>query len=525
MKHKKDQGRHSAAHLDRKAHKRSDAPETAGPFHGKAHHGDAPAATGAKAQPAVPVVSTSREDMEGTSARPVVNPYLDGAAPAGDQTGYRAPAANPVLSSDAPIGHTSKGFKPLHEQRQPKKGVSRQKRNRALLVILCVFAVLGAMFLVAWLNRSVNFKLNGDDATVKVGTTIEQLMADKGLSYTPGDLLSVSGKVLKEGEGNPFSAKVGDNDLSVDDARAYRIEGGEDITLGDGTDTTEDYTTEVKEEQPKLVMDGAWGGVSYVSQWGKVGKVEMRTGAVSGETAEGDVIQEVQNCVISVRNVEPADGQKLVALTFDDGPSQYTQQYLDILKRYDAKATFFNLGENIANYPEQAKAIVDSGNQLASHTQTHQQLTTLNAQQLQDELKTTFDEIDKTTGVKTTVVRPPYGDFKERTWLETGGLMSLSVLWTQDSLDWKLPGVSSIVDNALLGITSGSIILMHDGGGNRDQDVQALPTIIEKLQADGYKLVTVDELLASDPNVPKDIATGDATMPEGCVWPTELGDA
>ena len=196
-----------------------------------------------------------------------------------------------------------------------------------------------------------------------------------------------------------------------------------------------------------------------------------------------------------------------------------------ILKQYDAKATFFNLGENIANYPDQAKAIVDAGCQLASHTQTHQQLPTLGAEKLQSELKATFDEIEKATGVKTTVIRPPYGDFKERTWLESGGLMSLSVLWNQDSLDWKRPGASTIVDNSLVNITPGSIILMHDGGGNRDQDVEALPTIIQRLQADGYKLVTVDELLASDPNVPEDIATGDATVPEGCVWPTELGDA
>ena len=223
--------------------------------------------------------------------------------------------------------------------------------------------------------------------------------------------------------------------------------------------------------------------------------------------------------------VEPANGEKLVALTFDDGPSEYTQQYLDILKRYDAKATFFNLGDNIANYPDTAKAIVDAGMQLASHTQTHQQLPLLGAEKLQQELTATFTEIDKATGVKTTVIRPPYGDFKQRTWLESGGLMSLSVLWTQDTLDWKRPGASTIVDNALAGIGPGSIILMHDGGGNREQDVQALPTIIERLQADGYKLVTVDELLASDPNVPQDIASGNATLPEGCVWPTELGDA
>ena len=96
------------------------------------------------------------------------------------------------------------------------------------------------------------------------------------------------------------------------------------------------------------------------------------------------------------------------------------------------------------------------------------------------------------------------------------------MLWNQDSLDWKRPGADAIVQNSLKGITSGSIILMHDGGGNRDQDVEALPTIIETLQGEGYEFVTVTELMKSDSSIPEDIASGNATMPEGCVWPTEI---
>lgn len=100
--------------------------------------------------------------------------------------------------------------------------------------------------------------------------------------------------------------------------------------------------------------------------------------------------------------------------------------------------------------------------------------------------------------------------------------MSVSVLWNQDSLDWELPGVEAIVGKALNSIQPGSIILMHDGGGNRDQDVEALPQIIEQLQGAGYRLVTLSELLASDPDIPADIAGGNAQMPEGAVWPTEI---
>ncbi len=259
MKHSKDNDRRVASHMARKASRRSDAPapaHAASAGQGKATH-PAGAAAG-KAQAAAASEPVTRPAAE--------NPYIPPAeASAGAQTGYRAPEPNPVLSSDAPIGHTDLGFKPVREQ--PGSGRRRldpKKRNRAILVIVLVFALIGAMALVSWLNRSVTFSLNGSDATVKVGTTIEQLMADKGLSYTPGDMLSVKGEVLKQGEGNPFSAKVGDSDLSVDDARAYRIQGGEAIELGDGTDTTEPYTTQVQEEQPKLVMDGTWGAaVSY----------------------------------------------------------------------------------------------------------------------------------------------------------------------------------------------------------------------------------------------------------------------
>lgn len=97
----------------------------------------------------------------------------------------------------------------------------------------------------------------------------------------------------------------------------------------------------------------------------------------------------------------------------------------------------------------------------------------------------------------------------------------MSVLWNQDSLDWK----------RRVWMHRGELheerherqhILMHDGGGNRDQDVEALPKIIEKLQAEGYEFVTVTELMKSDSSIPADVAAGDAAMPDGCVWPTQI---
>ena len=122
------------------------------------------------------------------------------------------------------------------------------------------------------------------------------------------------------------------------------------------------------------------------------------------------------------------------------------------------------------------------------------------------------------------MIRPPYGDFNQNCWLLSGGTISASVIWNQDSLDWSLPGSDAIVQNALAGVQSGSVILMHDGGGDRSQDLDALPQIIERLQADGYQLVTLSELMASDPDIPSEVAAGNASMPEGALWPTEIGE-
>ncbi|WP_322353801.1 polysaccharide deacetylase family protein [Paratractidigestivibacter sp.] len=395
-----------------------------------------------------------------------------------------------------------------------------------LVGILVVVAIIGGG-LFWWNTRSINIKLNGSATSVKVGSNLATIIKEKHVSTTSGNLITVGGNVLSEGEGYAYSASVNGTDIASDKLDDYRASDGDDLTIGDGADKYEDYDVEVVEEQPKLEMGGdAWGNITYISQWPRVGKREVRHGKVSGETADGDWIQETQNCVVTVHQIKPDDSsQKLIALTFDDGPAEtYTEKYIEILNQYGIHATFFNLGENIKEYPELCKKIVESGNELMSHTHQHQQLTTLDASSLQSEFSNAFGLIESTAGVQTTSFRPPYGDFKESTWLKSGGLASLSVLWNLDSEDWRRAGSDSIVSKSTSGAFTGAIILMHDGGGDRSQDVEALPQIIETLQAEGYKFVTVGELMRSDSSIPADIASGYATMPEDCTWPTELAD-
>ena len=301
--------------------------------------------------------------------------------------------------------------------------------------VVVVVIVAAAVF--AWNTRPVDIKLNGSTTSVKVGSSLEAIISSKRLSPKTGDLISVGGNVLQQGQGYKFSASVNGQDIDPDDAASYRAADGDDITIGDGANRYEEYDVDIVEEQPKLEMGGdAWGNITYISQWPKVGKHEVRHGKTSGETADGDVLQQTQNCVVTVHQIKPDDqSKKLIALTFDDGPADpYTEKYLSILEQYGCKATFFNLGQNIEEYPDLCKKIVDSGNELMSHTYQHQQLTKLDATSLQAEFKNAFDSISQVAGVETTGFRPPYGDFKESSWLNSGGLASVSVLW---NLDWR----------------------------------------------------------------------------------------
>ncbi len=404
-----------------------------------------------------------------------------------------------------------------------KKRSSRGSLGFTLAAILVLAAVVGGGVLL-WINRTVNVKVDGALVSVRADATLADIAEAQEISVAPGDLVSVGGNVLTEGEGAPFSATVNGKELDADQIEAFRAKGNEEIVFGDGADVTEPYHEEERETQPKMEPYEKIGAVTYVAQWPKAGKAIYMVGDTSGETALKEETEPVQNLVIESVNPQPEDGSKVIALTFDDGPNaNYTQKYLDILDKYGIKATFFCLGPAAEKNPDLVKAIKDQGSQVASHTKSHgDPLSTLDADTLRSEISDAFDSIEGAGGGATTVIRPPYGDFNNQTWLDSNGTLSASVIWNLDSEDWTLPGADAIVSNCTNGAYSGAIILMHDGGGNRDQDLEALPRIIENLQDKGYKFVTINELMAMDSRIPEDVASGNATMPEDGVWPTEM---
>ena len=178
---------------------------------------------------------------------------------------------------------------------------------------------------------------------------------------------------------------------------------------------------------------------------------------------------------------------KYVLLTFDDGPDpKYTPQILEILKSYGAKATFFEVGREIGRHPELTLRIHQAGHSVQNHTWTHADLRNLSWTTFKDQLESTDEAIRAQTGYTPRCVRPPYGSVDPLVTKRATSLGKQLVLWKIDSRDWTRPGTAEIVRHALTGVQNGSIILLHDGGGNRSQTVAALPTILKTLKSKGY---------------------------------------
>jgi peptidoglycan-N-acetylglucosamine deacetylase len=174
----------------------------------------------------------------------------------------------------------------------------------------------------------------------------------------------------------------------------------------------------------------------------------------------------------------PARPRGIVYLTFDDGPSPYTPAILDVLRATRSTATFFEVGFRQAEHPATPAHVRARGSNIGNHTYSHWDLTTLTSAEIRSQVA---------RGPRSKCVRPPFGatNPRVRRVLTQQGLRQ--VLWTADTLDWKRPGVMHIVKAATgPNVRAGSIVLMHDGGGDRSQTVAALPGIIATLHQRGY---------------------------------------
>ncbi|KJK55102.1 hypothetical protein UK12_30770 [Saccharothrix sp. ST-888] len=183
--------------------------------------------------------------------------------------------------------------------------------------------------------------------------------------------------------------------------------------------------------------------------------------------------------------------ERTIALTLDDGPHPtHTPVVLELLRSHGIRATFFLIGENAAEYPALVRAIAGEGHHIGNHTWTHPDLRHLPEPQVHDELERTSDLLQGLSGRPVTWFRAPGGDWADVTLRVCAELGMRPMGWSVDPRDWDRPGTAQITSRVLEGVRPGSIVLNHDGGGDRSQTVDALHTYLPALLADGYRFTT-----------------------------------
>ncbi|WP_165845334.1 polysaccharide deacetylase family protein [Streptacidiphilus pinicola] len=184
-------------------------------------------------------------------------------------------------------------------------------------------------------------------------------------------------------------------------------------------------------------------------------------------------------------------GPHAIALTIDDGPDpRYTPQVLALLHRYGITATFCQIGEQIARHPALVREVAARGHLLANHTWTHADLTRVTPSAVREEIVRTSEILDRVAGHQPVFFRAPYGAWSRRVLTECRAHDLRPLDWSVDPRDWSRPGVTTIVRTILRTTRTGSIILEHDGGGDRSETVAALRTVLPRLLDAGYHFVT-----------------------------------
>lgn len=410
----------------------------------------------------------------------------------------------------------SQGFS-NHGRRAPRRRDAR--RSYALIAVGC--ALLIFMASVLWyMNRGVDVELNGSTVSVRIHSSVQQLIDDQSLDLTPGRLLAVDDSVLDKRGGEACSVKLDGKKVDAAQLDQVKLEGGEKLEVGNGEDTYEAHQVEATEIQPSITIDGT-GPIQYVQTWGVAGRTEVWRGEVSGKTQDRGTVKQVVDCVVAAKSVRPdARTKKYVALTFDESPSSGTEQILSILKERGVKATFFLQGDAVDGGKDAVAKIAKAGHEVGSNGYADTDLTALSAEDLHSQLGRGFQAIKAAGAGTTALLRPPSGLFDEGSWAAAMDEVGVMVTWTLDSGDWTLPGAQSVVDTVMGSVSSGDIILLTDSDETASQNAEALGALIDRLQGEGYELVTLSGLIATDKDLAGEIpSTTKVKMPKGAVLP------
>lgn len=376
--------------------------------------------------------------------------------------------------------------------------VKRKINGRIVGIAAGACALIAAIVVVVLTFAPVEVTVNGQPVSVGGGKTLADAVEASGVTTQPGDLVSVEGVVLQKGAGEAFHGIVNGEDPS--DA-SRRLASGDVIVVENGHNVEEPSSVEEVTLPFSAEIEGTGALHSKVSD-GVDGVQQIKKGELSGKTATATV-QEPVNAKWRRYNAD-VHGEKVIALTFDDGPnSSYTTQILDILKENDAKCTFFTVGtcitgDNVAVLQRASS----EGHQISTHSFDHAagsgqgvNLGYMTPEEMIQEIQKGNQAISD-TGVAPAaeIFRTPGGNFGETVIATLSPYVTDEIGWNIDTHDWQRPGVDTIKQR-IAGASPGEIVLMHDGGGDRSQTVQALREALPELKAQGFRFVTIQELL------------------------------
>lgn len=202
-----------------------------------------------------------------------------------------------------------------------------------------------------------------------------------------------------------------------------------------------------------------------------------------------------------------------IALTFDDGPhATLTPKLLDLLAAHHIKATFFVIGQNVAEHPEIVARAAREGHEIGNHSWSHPNLGKMSDESVRRQLRQTQDAIESAIGTKPTLLRPPYGSLgtRQKRWIHDEFGYEI-ILWDVDPLDWKRPGPTVVCNRIVKETRAGSIVLAHD---IHPGTIAAMPSTLDQLEAKGFQFVTVSELIRMAlPETPPPAAKQRASVP------------
>lgn len=387
----------------------------------------------------------------------------------------------------------------------PKQKADFFTRGSLIAVaVVVVLAIIGVFAFNNWMgSKPVEVTLNGDQVTISgAERSVGGLLDNNVVSVTPGNYVAVDGSTIRQGEGTRCTAKVNGNDT---DDMGMHLNGGDKIEISNGTDITEPYTDSEPQTLPHKTELKGVGAVHLYSNNAQDGEQVTRTGKESGITATVTTKEPIDN-IVQYYNVN-SNGDKVIALTFDDGPwDKQTDEILDILEQNDAKATFFTVGQCISGHEKELQRAASMGCEIGTHTWDHAEgsgegvsLIKMSTDERKQEVQKGLEAIKNATGQEaSTIFRCPGGNFDTSVATDLEGIVTAEIGWNVDTTDWKKPG-ADVIAQRIQSAGPGNIILMHDGGGDRSQTIEGLRQALPKLKEQGYSFITVQELLEKYP--------------------------